>query len=485
MHLFARIIQFLLILIPISILGWLGVKNFVPNGTFAISHSLEEASPFIDALAPNERVGVLKKDADENWFQTIVGDPVFFFVHPHRTFDTIDATIWFKNVDTPIVEFGALTSVNPPRYFLRTLQNLIIDQSPWSRINEGETLLLQRTPTYKTVAEFFAHPPSRDEIATYHTDLFIPFRLPNYVASKIAQTISVSLRGAHTSKVYVKQEPIYAEFSYMDMNRDNGSDPILISVTDETNRPILHVRVEDDGNVSSDKRATTLKTVLVETGVLPEGVYKIDVQASRDIFVRSIKTTQQKIVFLNGVYLGDVSGYRESFTPVTFWTEAKRLSAQTRHAESVQTMKIGSGVLHIPAPYQLVTESIKEQGLIPVTVSKEDVEILTDAPIVFSEAQYFRPDSIRLLPHTDLDSLHVNYILAKYTPPEVRDGWNVATVRLDAQQLYLDQGSWKFTFSTPEIEELQAHVDVKQIDLVMKRAPMLWYQNLFASFNRP
>lgn len=484
MHLMTRAIQLLLILIPISILGWLGVKNFVPSGTFVIRHPVEETSSFVDALAPNERVSELKKDADGNWFQTIVADPVFFFVHPHRTFETIDATIWFKNTDTPIVEFGALTSIHPPRYFLRTLQNLIIDQSKWSRINEGETLLLQRKPTYKTVAEFLARPPSRDEIVTYHTDLSIPFRLPNYAASKTMQTIPVSLRGAHASKVYVKQEPIHVEFSYMDMNRDDGSDPILISVTDETNRPISHVRVEDDGNTSSDKRATVLKTVIVETGVLPEGVYKIDLQASRDIFVRSIQTTQQKIVFLNGVYLGDVSGYRESFTPVTFWTEAKRLSAQTRHAESVQTLKIGSETLSILAPYKLVTKSVQGKGLVPVHVSKEDVEILTDAPIAFSEAQHFRPDPIRLLPHTDLDQLHVNYILAKYTPPEVRDGWNVTTVQLDARQLYLDQGSWKFTFSTPEIEELQAHVDVKQIDFVMKRAPMMWYQDLFASFKR-
>lgn len=484
MKFYTRIFQVILVLIPIVVLGWLGVKNFVPSGTFVVRHAVNEASSFVDALAPNERVSALKKDTDGNWFQTIVADPVFFFVHPHRSFETIDATIWFKNTDTPIVEFGALTSINPPRYFLRTLQNLIIDQSKWSRINEEGVLLLQRKPTYKTVAEFLARPPSREEIATYHTDLSVPFRLPHYVASKTMQTIPVSLRGAHASKVYVKQEPIHVEFSYMDMNRDNGSDPIVMSITDETNRPIAHVRAEDDGNTSSDKHATILKTVVVETGVLPEGVYKIDVQASRDIFVRSIQTTQQKIVFLNGVYLGDVSGYRESFTPVTFWTEAKRLSAQTRHAESVQTLKIGSGTLHIPAPYQLVTESIQGQGLIPVTVSKEDVEILTDAPIAFSEAQHFRPDPIRLLPHTDLDQLRVNYILAKYTSPEVRDGWNVVTVRLDAKQFFLDQESWKFTFSTPEIEELDAHVDVKQIDFVMKRAPVVWYQDLFASFKR-
>lgn len=485
MKFFIRSVQGILVLIPIVIFGWLCVKNFVPSGTFVIRHSVQEPSSFIDALAPNERVTPPKKDADGNWFQSMISDPVFFFVHPHRSFDTIDATVWFKNTDTPIVEFGALTSVNPSRYHLQTLQNLIIDASKWSRIEEGKTLLLQRNPTYKTIAEFLARPPSREEVATYHTDLTVPFRLPNYLATKTKQTFPVTLRGAHASKVYVKQEPIFVEFSYMDMNRDHGSDPILVSVTDESNKPVLHVRVEDDGNATDDKRATTLKSLVVETGVLPEGVYKIDVQASRDIFVRSIQTTQQKMVFLNSLYLGDVSGFQETFSPVTLYTEAKRLSAQTRHAESVQTLTVGSGTLVISAPYQLVTESVKGQGLIPIFVPKEDVEILTDAPIALSHASYFRPDPVRLLPHTDLDQLKINYILAKYTPPEVRDGWYVATVRLDATSLYLDKGSWKFTFSTPEIEELKAHVDVQRIDFVMHRAAMPWYEKILASLKRP
>ena len=66
----------------------------------------------------------------------------------------------------------------------------------------------------------------------------------------------------------------------------------------------------------------------------------------------------------------------------------------------------------------------------------------------------------------------------------MRDGWYVATVRLDATSLYLDKGSWKFTFSTPEIEELKAHVDVQRIDFMMHRAAMPWYEKILASLKR-
>ncbi|MCX6714645.1 MAG: hypothetical protein NTX72_02435 [Candidatus Uhrbacteria bacterium] len=481
MKFLARLIQVMLILTPICILGWLGVENFVPSGTFSIQHSVHDASSFIDALAPHERVSDPKKDAEGNWIQTIVADPVFFFVHPHRSFDTVDATVTFKNTNTPLVEFGALASTNPERYILEPLQNLLIDQSTWSRTVDGEMILLQRKSTYKTIADFLAHPPSREEVATYHTDLSVPFRLANYSASNVVQTIPVSLRGAEVMKTYLKNEPIHFVFSYMDMNRDNGSDPITISVTDETGRPIISMGAEDDGNISSNAHASIVKTLALDTSSLPEGVYKIELQADRDIFVRSIQTTQQKIVFLNGVYLGDEDGYHQTFAPVTFWTEAKRLSMQTRHAASVQTVMIGSKPFSITTPYQLTTTLVTEPGLIPVHVAKGDVEVLADAPVAFSPAQYFRPDTVRLLPHTDLDQLHVNYVLAKYTPPIIRDGWTIATVHLDAQKLLLDQGSWKFTFSTPEIAEMKSSIDVKAIDLVMKRPAMLWYEKFLAS----
>ena len=483
MSIFTRIIQGFLILLPIIILGWLGVQNFVPSGTFSISHSVHETSSFMDGLAPHDRVSLVKKDEQGDWMQTIFKDPVFFFVHPHRTFDTVDATVTFKNNGTPIVEFGALAATSPDRYVLEPLQNLIIDESSWPRITDGDLMLLQRTSKYKTVTDFLARPPSREEIATYQTSLTAPFRLPNYTASTITQTIPVSLRGSVSIKTYVKNEPLSYVFSYTDMNRDSGSDPVTVYVTDETGQPILSLGSDDDGNTSSNVRGSVLKTLTIKTAPLPEGVYKIDLHAGRDIFVRSIQTTQQKMVFLNGVYLGDESGYHDTFAPVRFWTEAKRLSMQTRHAESVQTVKIGSQSLLILAPYKLTTTAIKDPGLVSVYVTKGDVEVVTDAPVAFSPAQYFRPDPVRLLPHTDLDQLHVNYILARYTPPVVKDGWSVATVHLDARQLWLSNNRWKFTFSTPEIEELKTSVDVKQIDLVMKRPPVSWWNSVFQAFS--
>ena len=474
MKLLVRFIQLLLVVTPLAVFGWLCVQNFVPSGIFLVQHSVHDTSPFIDGLLTSARVKPPVKDAQGNWTQTIFADPVFFFVHPHRTFDTIDATVTFKNIGTPIIELGALAAKDPERYILEPLQNLLIDDSKWNRLVDGGTILLQRNSTFKSVADFYAHPPSVSEIATYHTDLNIPFRLPNYLPTTKSQSIDVSLRGTHSIKTYVKNESLHFSFSYMDMNRDAGADPVVISVFDENGQSVGEVRADDDGNISTNAFPSKIKTLSVDIPNLPEGVYKVDLNVDRDIFFRTISTTQQKIIFLNGVYLGDEVAYHETFSPVLFFTEAKRLSFQTRHATGIQNVKVGTQTAVIDTPYKLVTTTLLDSGLTSTTVTKGDLEIVTDAPIAFTQAQYFRPDPVRLLPHTDLDRLGVNYLIANYETPDVQNGWTVATIHLNAHDLLLDNGSWKFAFSTPEIAELRKTVLIKSIDLKLTRPPFSW-----------
>lgn len=469
-----RIIKPLIVLTPLVVFGWLFVVNVVPSGIFLIKHSVHDTSPFIDALLTSERVLPPKKDVQGIWVQKIIADPVFFFLHPHRSFDAIEATIWFQNEKTPLVELGVLAAKDPERYVLEPLQNLMIDSSTWPSIREGKMILLQRETMYKSIADFYAHPPALGEISTYHADLNLPFRLFQYSPSKSLQTIPVTLRGTQEMKTYIKNETLNWVFSFMDMNRAEGADPVTVSVYNEQGELVSQQYTDDDGDVSTRAFPSRLRTLTMTVPNLPEGVYKIVVQASRDIFVRKIVTSQQKLIFLNSVYLGDEDGYHAVFSPVTFWTEGKRLSFQTRHAAGIQSVKVGKQTLAIEFPYKLFTVLVQDAGLVSATIAKGDVEVLSDAPVAFSSSQYFRPDPVRLTPHTDFDRLRINYILARYSPPLEKNGWIAATARFQTRDLLLDQGSWKMTFSTPEIAELGASVLVKEIDVKFIRAPFGW-----------
>ncbi len=469
-----KTIQLLIILVPVVIFGWLLKQFIVPGGVFVVSHSVNSSSPFIDGLLTDERVSGPYQDSEGNWIQRIFADPVFFFVHPHKSFSKAEFEVWFKNDGVPIVELGSLGSKNPERYTLKPLQNLIIDNSTWHRVTDGKQILLQRNNVYKSLEDFYLNPPSRSELVTYQASFENKFRIPEYRPTDSLQEIHTSLRGNHEMKTYIKNESLNFKFSYMDMNRDEGPDPVSVVVFNEDGLPVADVVAQDDGNVSIDAFPAKMKTLELLASGLSEGVYKIVINADRDIIFRSIKTTQQKIIFLNTMFIGDEVGYQEVPRSATFWTEAKKISFQTRHAEGVQLMRVANESLSIEEPYTYYTKRISKQGLSSVYTPLGDIEIISDAPMSFTREQFFRPDPIRLLPHTNLDALKINYLLAEYVPPKQVGEWTVATVSFSAEEMLLDGDSWKMSFSTPEIKELNQEMFVKEINMKWYRHKTSW-----------
>ena len=264
---FTRLFQCVIVTIPILLFGWLLTQWLVPSGVFFVSHIVGEESPFIDELQPGTRV-----IAPQDGAQSIVGDPVFFFVHPHRDFERIVLEVWFQNASVPIVELGALVTSHPESYELFPLQNRLIDESSWSRLDEDGMVLLQREKTYDSLADFFADPPLRDSVATYRTTFDVPYRLANYQPTSSVQTIDASLRGHQEFKTYIKNETLNFTFHYMDMNRDDGADVVRVTVFNEAGQPVVEARADDDGDAADDAIATGMETLELTASGLPEGV---------------------------------------------------------------------------------------------------------------------------------------------------------------------------------------------------------------------
>ncbi|MBI2475232.1 hypothetical protein HYV69_02275 [Candidatus Uhrbacteria bacterium] len=467
MKFFLRLIQLILILIPLGILFYLSQQYFVPSGEFEIKHSVQDASAYIDALAPSDRVDKPIKKNNE-WSQAIISDPVFFFLHPHRAFSKLSFEIWFQNETVPIVEFGGRVRTNPEGYDLRPLQNLLIDNLSWKKITQNGLTLLQKKSSYDSIDDFLLNPPRRESVAVYKADYPVSLRLPDYKPSSLLQTISVSLRGGHEAKTYIKNETLSFEFEYMDMNRDEGSDPVVAIVFNENGKPVANARAEDDGDLKRDAVPSSIRKLVLSVPGLPEGVYKIVLNASRDIFFRKINTMQNKLVFLNMVYIGDEIGYRETTKTISFWTASQRLQIQTRHAEGVQDVKINGKISSISQPYEMFTFQA-DPGLKIVEIPKGDIEVFVDTPIAFSTSQYFSPDPAAIRPYTDIENSSIEYILTTYVSPRKEGEWYVQTFEFDSEPIILEKDSWKFTFSTPLIETLGGKVIVKNINMKWRK----------------
>lgn len=467
MTIITRFIQLLLIAIPILVMGWLLNKWFVLGGVLVVGHEVGEASPFIDELKPETRVGEVYANEAGEAVQAIQGDPAFFFVHPHRDdfFDTVVFEVWFKNESLPIVELGGLARVNPESFTLYPLHNRLIDESSWNRIEEGGRVLLQREQTYDSIDDFLAKPPPRDRVAVYRESFDVPYRLDGYQPTTSTQTIDVSVRGHHEFKTYIRDETLSFVFDYMDMNRDEGADVVRATVFNETGQPVAEARADDDGNTGDDAVADQgLKRLALAAPALPEGVYKVVLDTTRDVFFRRITTPQQKIVFLNTIFIGDEVGYAEPWKGATLYTQAKRVRFQTRHAQGVQTLTAGDQVLDIAQPYEWYTLTLVDDGLASITVPIGDVEIVTEGKFAFSPSQYFNPDPVSLNAYTQIERLGVDYVLARYQSPRQEGDWLIATVPFVAWDLYEEDRTWKFSFSTPLIDELDAELLIHRID---------------------
>lgn len=470
-----RCIQLIIFLIPIGLFGWLSVQELVPSGVFVAERISYETSPFIDILLPDSRVDRPVEDEAGDVVERVIGDPAFFYAHPHRGFDTVEAEIWFKNNGVPIVELGGLAGLEPEAYDLHPLQNLMIDGSSWKRLEKDGLVLLQRNPTYTSVASFLLNPPIRREIATYQYTLDTPFRLEDYVPTYSTRTLDVSLRGFHEFKTYIRDETFSLDIGYMDMNRAEGPDGISLVVFAEDGRMVGEARADDDGDVADDQSATGLRHVVLSIPQLPEGTYKVEWRASRDIFLRTVTTAQSKLVFVNNLFLGDEVGYREPAQPLTFWTEGKSLAFTTRHKEGVQDVTVGDAVLTVSEPYKRFVKEVEAEGIVSVTSPSRDLEIQTDAHVALAEDMYFNPDPVRLRYNTNLDRSGVNYIIAEYTSPDADGPWTVAHVTFDAHTLLLNDKTWKFAFSVPGVAELGTSLDVGRIRMHWYRPPAEWW----------
>jgi hypothetical protein len=329
---------------------------------------------------------------------------------------------------------------------------------------------LQKEKTYSSIGEFFNNPPSRDQVATYRTSFDVPYRMDSYQPSNDLQTIDVSLRGHHEFKTYIKDEKLAFLFSYMDMNRDDGEDVVRITVFNENGQPVAEARASDDGNISDNAMPDTgLKQVDLRAYGLPEGVYKVVMSAPRDIFFRKIETPQQKIVFLNTLFIGDEVGYREPWQGATIYTQSKRLRFQTRHAEGVQNVTSSEETLEIAEPYQWYTLTFTNEGLGYASLPTGDVEIITEGKFAFSKTQYFNPDPSALNAYTTIEQLGVDYVIAKYTSPRKEGDWLVSTMSFQSEDLLQQEEAWKFSFSTPNIEELDAELVVHKVNAIFKK----------------
>lgn len=476
-----KIIKIILILIPIITLAWLINRHYAFGGELVIKHDFSKKSAFISELYPSSRIKEISRDEQGRYYQSIINEPVYFDLKMPRTFDQAVIRIKYKNSDIPIWNLGVQQSPIEGQYLLKPVENKILDQLiadkiHWSTLEYNETIVIQRNyagKNYETVKDFLNNLP-QSNLAVYHYDLNQDYLISGYKKASNKTIINQSIRGSHQIYTYIKDEPLDFIFTVQDINRHSDSDNLKILVS-QKDKIIYQTELSDDGYTEETGPATDKREVKIFLPSLAEGVYKIDLQTTDDLFIRRIETSQKFVVFKNKVYLAESDEYSGSFkgmetVPAAVYSNGKKIIAETSHMRSLQTLEIAGQPLDITKPHQkfkLVLPEIPNKEVYKIIAPKNDVMIITNGVLSFSSESFFDPLVKAIDETTDVSGEEINYIVANYASPEEDNDFKTAYIDFDLTKCYKQNNKIRFVFSIPEISD-NREIQIYEIAVFLK-----------------
>jgi len=473
-----RIFQIIIVIIPIGLVAWLINVNFVPSGTLEKSFDFSAPSPYADYLVPQERVtGVLREDGES--FQQIIQDPVYFHVHLPSSFNQLTVGMKFKPDEQTLLEFGPMITEEAWQYDLRPLYNDAIEHLSWPYIEENGLKLYQRRQNYSSLQDFFDNMPAMDEVAVYNHTLKTDYAIPGYAPSNDYREYEIYLRGYHQFLTYVgENEALDFSFWVQDMNRGEGADPVIINLYRD-NMAIDSLIIPDGELWRAEHQGSAVRQIDFNKNFLTPGVYKIEFKVPADIFIRKIRTKQQKLVIVNTAFLGDEVGYKDTEQPTDLWTNSNYIVAETFHADGTQELRANNELMPVSESHkEFYKEFPISAELNNVYSPQGDIKITGNGLFAWSRDLYFNPYPIKLDANSDLDRQGINYLLTEYKNAVAQGGWCYNEQTFDLERVPTESGTIKFSISAPGVARRQALPAIAEIDLSFEREAITlenWY----------
>ncbi len=455
-----RVALWLTLFFVVSLLLYLAI---VPQGHIIYTSNFVKKSFFIGELFPRDRVSFVI-DKDKTKRAVIVGDPVYFSLYTPRRFNKAKLVLTYKRESQkinsmPIIEAGVLVDKVVWRYDLKPLDNAIIDKlsNNWVAVTEGNLLLLQKPDTngsstrkfYQSISEFLNNLPPRDQIALYNYSLDVDYVLPNYQKQNEIKVFDYPLRGSYQFYTYIKDETMNFNFTFDCLNKDKEADPIDLNLY-YRNRLIDSKHLNSFGNNQNNIKRN-LNLVVQD---LPEGVYKIEIKANDDIITKNIKTTQQKISFINSLHLAQ-GGHKDFLV----YTDSPVIYVKTTHPLSLQTVQIGNKKLEIKEIYKQFSATVATSS---IKFEKDGIIIGGEGVFAFSPDSLINPSFTKVDKNFILKQEKINYILAKYKRPFLKGGWQESEVEFDISHAYRENYKYNFLISIPGLR-VDDNIDDKLI----------------------
>ena len=473
-----KISRVVIIILPFIILGWLIKKDLVLSGHLEFVYDFSQDSPAITNLFPANRLSAVNfvKDSNQYW-QQINQEPVYFEARLPQKFDTATVEVVYQNQNQPLIQLGLRTlGEGDWNYDFKALENQLLDELDWFKISDEQGTIWQKQKKYLNREQFMVAVPGLKNLAAYDYQLDRKFFLPNYRPSTEERVLTKALRGSHSFYTYLKNETLDFTFIVQDINRTLGPDMFSVEVYNEDNKKVYDARLKDDGTVNNFDGATVKRDLAVKVAGLPEGVYRLELKAEDDIFIREIRTKQQYLTFINRLYLSDNPEYQDGFLdlnyqPTAVYSNIPRLGFYTSHPQGLQTIGVNNKQsVELKSTHQ--NYFITAQSLPAYIYSpKNDLKIFGRGLMAFSQGMFFNPEIYSLRDLTLTPDIE-NIISAYQTPQAVGNNWKKGRVVFDLQNAQIINRKLRFGISAPEMNSASDVIPLKSIKVIFDKQPM-------------
>ena len=369
MNYFRQNLKYIVYLIPILLLMYLLWQNTKP--VLEINYNVKGKTPLVSEIVPLSRVSGLKKDSI-GYYRSINKEPAYLDIRTPRKYHTIETEITYSDLNTDIFEIGVARDETRKSFDFVTLENKILDNLKWNKIDKGGLVLYQRKPLYKSIDDFVARPPKFDETLVYRANL--DPKLKNFGA-----------RGKTVIDFPVKEKIKFA--FYHDGGKINFNLKGFSVGLFQNGKPLPFPASDD----------------------FEEGIYIMEIKGNKGSVLDGFTIGSSYVAILDNIKIGKLK------RPKNIYLAGSRFLARTESASGVQKLLVGGKTLDIEKSFFQYKKVFNNRSLKTIRLSKGNIEL--DGAIFFIKPyNLFYPRYEHLYNKVDLSN--VNFVLAKYTPPK-------------------------------------------------------------------
>lgn len=465
----------IIVISPVALLIWLVRQDLVTTGTLQFNYDFSKLSPSITELFPANRLSEVFHSKQGGFWQNITQEPVYFEVRLPQKFEHAEVEVAFLNPSQNLFQLGLKTlGEGDFNYYFKPLDNKILNNLDWYRLEDSRGTLWQRNKQFLNLDQFLEEKQALNGLSAYGFDLGRKFIMPAYQPDNKIRVYDKTLRGEHSFYTYLKNEPINFTFTIQDINRSDGPDPFVIKAYNSEGELADIVQIPDDGYISKKDPATDKRNIWLYKDSLPEGVYRIEIEADDDILVREISTTNRYLTFINRLYLADNLEYADGLTDIAFkptaiYSTIPRLGFETSHPEGLQT--VGLGANQSIALKETHRNYFVTPDQLPTTIISplNDLKIFGRGLMSLTEESYFNPEIY------DLSDAYLSdesdFLISSYALPKNMGGWQVNKVNFDLSNAQINNRKLRFALSAPELNDSNSEIAIKYIKVVLTKKP--------------